>query len=232
VVVPLNALIQWRSPSDRRGAVIAFANTLVFGGVLMGSLGCGLLATIGLSASAIFLVSGIGSGLLTLWALYQLPETFIRLVFVLFTHTIYRLTILGKEHMPQEGGALLVPNHVSFIDGFLLLATTDRPIRFLVDQIYYDNRFLNPFAKIMGAIPISSNGSPKEILSALREAGRRLDEGELVCIFPEGQITRTGNLLPFRAGFTRIVKGRTIPIIPIHLDRVWGSVFSFIGGKF
>jgi acyl-[acyl-carrier-protein]-phospholipid O-acyltransferase/long-chain-fatty-acid--[acyl-carrier-protein] ligase len=114
VVVPLNALIQWRSPSDRRGAVIAFANTLVFGGVLMGSLGCGLLATIGLSASAIFLVSGIGSGLLTLWALYQLPETFIRLVFVLFTHTIYRLTILGKEHMPQEGGALLVPNHVSF----------------------------------------------------------------------------------------------------------------------
>lgn len=232
VVVPLNALIQWRSPSDRRGAVIAFANTLVFGGVLMGSLGCGLLATLGLSASAIFLVSGIGSGLLTLWALYQLPETFIRLVFVLFTHTIYRLTILGKEHMPQEGGALLVPNHVSFIDGFLLLATTDRPIRFLVDQVYYDNRFLNPFAKIMGAIPISSNGSPKEILSALREAGRRLDEGELVCIFPEGQITRTGNLLPFRAGFTRIVKGRTIPIIPIHLDRVWGSVFSFIGGKF
>ena len=232
VVVPLNALIQWRSPSDRRGAVIAFANTLVFGGVLLGSLGCGLLATLGLSASAIFLVSGLGSAVLTFWALYQLPETFIRLVLILFTHTLYRLTILGREHMPEVGGALLVPNHVSFIDGFLLLATTDRPIRFLVDQIYYDNRFLNPFAKIMGAIPISSNGSPKEILSALREAGRRLDDGELVCIFPEGQITRTGNLLPFRAGFTRIVKNRSIPIIPIHLDRVWGSIFSFIGGKF
>jgi len=232
VVVPLNALIQWRAPSDRRGAVIAFSNTLVFGGVLMGSLGSGFLATIGLSASAIFLVSGIGSALVTIWAMYKLPETFIRLVLVLFTHSLYRLTILGREHMPQEGGALLVPNHVSFIDGFLLLATTDRPIRFLVDQIYYDNTFLNPFAKIMGAIPISSNGSPKEILYALREAGRRLDDGELVCIFPEGQITRTGNLLPFRAGFTRIVKGRNIPIIPIHLDRVWGSVFSFIGGKF
>jgi acyl-[acyl-carrier-protein]-phospholipid O-acyltransferase/long-chain-fatty-acid--[acyl-carrier-protein] ligase len=232
VVVPLNALIQWRSPADRRGAVIAFSNTLVFGGVLLGSLGCGLLATIGLSASAIFLVSGIGSGWLTIWAMYQLPETFIRLLLVLFTHSLYRLTILGRAHIPQEGGALLVPNHVSFIDGFLLLAATDRPIRFLVDQIYYNNRFLNPFAKIMGAIPISSNGSPREILHALREAGRRLDDGELVCIFPEGQITRTGNLLPFRAGFTRIVKGRDIPIIPIHLDRVWGSVFSFIGGKF
>ena len=232
VVVPLNALIQWRSPSDRRGAVIAFSNTLVFGGVLMGSLGCGFLATIGLSASAIFLISGIGSALVTIWAMYKLPETFIRLVLILFTHSLYRLTILGREHIPQEGGALLVPNHVSFIDGFLLLATTDRPIRFLVDQVYYDNTFLNPFAKIMGAIPISSNGSPKEILYALREAGRRLDDGELVCIFPEGQITRTGNLLPFRAGFTRIVKGRDIPIIPIHLDRVWGSIFSFIDGKF
>ena len=232
VVVPLNALVQWRSPSDRRGAVIAFSNTLVFGGVLMGSLGCGLLAAIGFKASTIFLVSGIGGGSLTLWAMYKLPETFIRLVLVLFTHSLYRLTILGRTHIPQEGGALLVPNHVSFIDGFLLLASTDRPIRFLVDQIYYDNRFLNPLAKIMGAIPISSNGSPREILSGLREAGRRLDEGELVCIFPEGQITRTGNLLPFRAGFTRIVKGRDIPIIPIHLDRVWGSIFSFIGGKF
>ena len=232
VVVPLNALIQWRSPSDRRGAVIALSNTLVFGGVLLGSLGCGLLATIGLNASAIFLVSGIGSALLTIWAMYKLPETFIRLVLVLFTHSLYRLTFLGRTNIPQEGGALLVPNHVSFIDGFLLLAMTDRPIRFLVDQIYYDNRFLNPFAKIMGAIPISSNGSPREILSALREAGRRLDEGELVCIFPEGQITRTGNLLPFRAGFTRIVKGRDIPIVPIHLDRMWGSIFSFIGGKF
>ncbi len=232
VVVPLNALIQWRAPSDRRGAVIAFSNTLVFGGVLLGSLGCGLLAAIGFSTGAIFLISGIGTALLTIWAMYQLPETFIRLMLVLLTHTLYRLTILGKDRIPQEGGALLVPNHVSFIDGFLLLATTDRPIRFLVDQMYYHNRFLNPFAKIMGAIPISSHGSPKEILYALREAGQQLDNGELVCIFPEGQITRTGNLLPFRSGFTRIVKGRDIPIIPIHLDRVWGSVFSFIGGKF
>ena len=101
-----------------------------------------------------------------------------------------------QERIPQEGGALLVPNHVSFIDGFLLLATTDRPIRFLVDQAYYEHPWLNPLAKIMGAIPISSHGSTREILQALREAGRRLDDGELVCIFPEGQITRTGNLLP------------------------------------
>ncbi len=232
VVVPLNALIQWRSPADRRGAVIAFANTLVFGGVLLGSLGSGFFSKIGLSASNIFLVSGIGSAALTIWALRVLPEMFIRLMLVMFTHTIYRLTIIGRDRIPQEGGALLVPNHVSFIDGLLLLSTTDRPIRFLVDQHYYDHRVLQPFAKIMGVIPISSNGSPREILHALRQAGQSLDQGELVCIFPEGQITRTGNLLPFRSGFTRIVKGRDVPIIPINLDRVWGSVFSFIGGRF
>ncbi|HNP59213.1 MAG TPA: acyl-[ACP]--phospholipid O-acyltransferase [Nitrospirales bacterium] len=232
VVVPLNALIQWRSPADRRGAVIAFANTLVFGGVLLGSLGSGFFSKIGLSASNIFLISGLGSAALTIWALRVLPEMFIRLLLVLFTHTIYRLTITGRDHIPQEGGALLVPNHVSFIDGLLLLSTTDRPIRFLVDQNYYDHRVFQPFAKIMGVIPISSNGSPREILHAIRQAGQSLDQGELVCIFPEGQITRTGNLLPFRSGFTRIVKGRDVPIIPINLDRVWGSIFSFIGGRF
>ena len=102
VVVPLNALIQWRAPSDRRGAVIAFSNTLVFGGVLLGSLGCGLLATLGMNASAIFLVSGMGSGVLTLWAMYQLPETFMRLMLVLFTHSLYRLTILGKRASPTR----------------------------------------------------------------------------------------------------------------------------------
>ncbi len=231
VVVPLNALIQWRSPPDRRGAVIAFANTLVFGGVLLGSLGSGFLAKIGFSASNIFIVSGVGSIALTLGALRALPEIFIRLTIVLVTNTLYRLTIIGRNHIPQEGGALLVPNHVSFIDGLLLIATTDRPIRFLIDQYYYNHRFLHPFAKILGAIPISSNGSPREILHALRRAGEMLDQGELVCIFPEGQITRTGNLLPFRAGFTRMVKGRHIPIIPVYLDRVWGSIFSFIGGR-
>ena len=232
IVVPLNSLIQWRSPSDRRGAIIASSNTLAFAGVLVGSLSSGLLAVLGLGASMIFFVSGLGSLALTLWALWVLPEVFLRFVLTLFTHTLYRLTILGHDRIPQDGGALLVPNHVSFIDGFFLLALTDRPIRFLVDQYYYEHWLLNPLAKVMGAIPISSAGSPREILHALREAGRSLDNGELVCIFPEGQITRTGNLLPFRAGFTRIVKGRTAPIIPIHLDRVWGSIFSFIGGRF
>ena len=232
VVVPINALIQWRSPEDRRGAVIALSNTAVFSGVLIGSLSAGVFSGIGLSASGILVVSGAFTLGATVWALTLLPDAFLRVLLSLFTNTFYKLTIVNRDHVPQEGGALLVPNHVSFIDGLLVLASTDRPVRFIVDKYYYEHPLFRGLARVMGAIPISSTGTPREILRALRDAGRHLDEGDLVCIFPEGQITRTGGLLPFRQGFERIVKGRDVPIIPVHLDRVWGSIFSFIGGKF
>ena len=168
----------------------------------------------------------------TVWALTLLPDAFLRVVLSLLTNTFYRLTILNREHVPQEGGALLVANHVSFVDGLLILASMDRPVRFIVDKYYYEHPLFRGLARVMDAIPISSTGTPREILTALRQAGRHLDDGDLVCIFPEGQITRTGGLLPFRQGFERIVKGRDVPIIPVHLDRVWGSIFSFIGGTF
>ncbi|MGB4887469.1 MAG: AMP-binding protein, partial [Nitrospira sp.] len=150
----------------------------------------------------------------------------------LLTNTIYRLRIVGQQQVPVTGGALLVPNHISFIDGFLLIASLDRPIRFVVDAQYVNHRLFKPFMRALQVIPISSAGGPRVILRALREAGHALDAGDLVCIFPEGQITRTGNLLPFRRGFERIVKGRAVPVLPVHLDRVWGSIFSFVGGRF
>jgi len=232
VVVPINALIQWRAPQDRRGAVIAMSNSAVFSGVLIGSLSAGLFSGIGLSTSAILIVSGGCTLGATIWGLTLLPDAFLRVALSLLTNTFYRLTILNREHVPQEGGALLVANHVSFIDGLLVLASLDRPVRFIVDRYYSEHPLFRHLARIMGAIPISSTGTPREILKALREAGRHLDDGDLVCIFPEGQITRTGGLLPFRQGFERIAKGRDVPVIPVHLDRVWGSIFSFIGGKF
>lgn len=232
IFVPLNAILQWKSPSNRRGAVISFSNTCVFTGILMGSLVGGSLANAGLSTTGIFLaaaamtVGGIG------WALWFLPDTLIRLVLVILTNTLYRLRIIGQSHVPQSGGALLVPNHVSFVDGFLLIAALDRPVRFVVDSQYTEQPIFKPFMKALGVIPISSHGGLRVVLKALRDAGAAIDKGELVCIFPEGQITRTGTLLPFRRGFERVVKGRTAPIIPVHLDRVWGSIFSFNHGRF
>lgn len=230
--VPINALIQWRTPADRRGAVIALGNTFMFGGILAGSLGAGLLSKMGLSAGDILLFCGAMALLGTFLIVWLLPNSLVRFVLALLPRLVYRLTVIGQGHVPREGGALLVPNHVSFIDGLLLIASLDRPIRFIVDERYAGYPLFRPFMNSLGVIPISSTGSPRLILRALRSARRALDDGEVVCIFPEGQITRTGTLLPFRRGFERIVKGRAIPIIPVHLDRVWGSLFSFDRGRF
>lgn len=232
IFVPLNAVLQWKSPPDRRGAVISFSNTCVFTGILLGSLAGGALANAGLSTSSIFLATAGATLGGTLWALWLLPDAFIRFVLVILTNTLYRVRIVGERHVPQFGGALLVPNHMSFVDGFLLMAAVDRPIRFVVDAGYATHPLFTWLMTAMKVIPISSAGGPRMILRALRSAGQALDDGEIVCIFPEGQITRTGTLLPFRRGFERIVKGRTAPIIPVHLDRVWGNIFSFTHGRF
>ncbi|MDE3220650.1 MAG: MFS transporter [Nitrospirota bacterium] len=232
IFVPLNALIQWRAPDDRRGSVIAFENTCVFTGILLGSLGAGALASGGVSTTGIFLATAAFTVMGTGWALWLLPEALLRVIVVILTNTLYRLRIVGHEHVPLQGGALLIPNHVSFIDGFLLIASLDRPIRFVVDSQYAELPLFKPFMKMLGVIPISSHGGLRVVLRALRDAGTALDNGEIVCIFPEGQITRTGTLLPFRRGFERIMKGRSALIVPVHLDRIWGSIFSFERGRF
>ncbi len=232
IFVPLNAILQWRSPADRRGAVISFSNTCVFTGILLGSLAGGSLASGGFSTSGIFLITAGVTACGTLWALWLMPDLFLRLLLIICTNTLYRLRIVGQEHVPPSGGALLVPNHMSFVDGFLLMASVDRPIRFVVDAAYAEHPLFKWLMTAMKVIPIASGGGPRIILRALRNAGQALDDGEIVCIFPEGQITRTGTLLPFRRGFERIVKGRQAPIIPVHLDRLWGSIFSFERGRF
>jgi acyl-[acyl-carrier-protein]-phospholipid O-acyltransferase/long-chain-fatty-acid--[acyl-carrier-protein] ligase len=232
IFVPLNALIQWRAPADRRGSVIAFENTCVFAGIMLGSLAGGAMATGGLSTTGILIATALATLGGTIWAIRLLPDTLLRMVLVILTHTLYRVRIVGQEHVPKTGGALLVPNHVSFIDGLLLIASLDRTIRFVADAAYAEHPLYKPFLKALHVIPISAHGGPRLLLRALRQAGQTLDDGELVCLFPEGQITRTGALLPFRRGFERIVKGRTIPVVPVHLDRVWGSIFSYVGGRF
>ena len=121
---------------------------------------------------------------------------------------------------------------MSFVDVLLLIASTDRPIRFLMFKGIYDNKFLKPFARAMKAIPISSEQRPREMIRSLRTASDALRDDEIVCIFAEGQITRTGQLLPFRRGLERIMKGVDVPIIPVNLDGVWGSIFSFARGRF
>lgn len=231
VVVPLNALIQWRAPAARRGAVIALVNGLAFAGILAGNLSCQALASAGADSRTILVVAAALTLLATVWAVRLLPEALLRLCVVLATGTLYRLRILGARNVPEQGGALLVPNHVSFLDALFLLAATDRPIRFVIDQYWYERPWLRPFLRAMGAIPIAAAGGPRVVLRALRDAGERLDEGELVCMFAEGEISRTGSTGPFRRGMLRLLKGRTTGIVPVHLDRVYGGFLSPRGGR-
>ncbi|HXR09481.1 MAG TPA: 1-acyl-sn-glycerol-3-phosphate acyltransferase, partial [Candidatus Acidoferrales bacterium] len=147
-------------------------------------------------------------------------------------HSLYRIRVEGRENIPEHGGALFVSNHMSWVDALLLIASTDRPIRFLMYEPIYRKRFIHPFARILGCIPISSEQNPRELIHSLRAATNAIESGDIVCIFAEGQMTRIGQMLPFRPGFERIMKGVEAPIIPVHLDNVWGSIFSFEGGRF
>ncbi len=232
-IVPVSALIQRIPEEEHKGGVLGAANWLSFVGVGVAS-GAYYAAShwLHLSSGAIFLWASIATLAATGYILHLLPDSLIRLLLWTATHTLYRLDIAGRERVPAKGGALLVPNHVSMADAVLLIASLDRPVRFLMFKGSYEHPLVKPFAKMLRVIPIASDQGPREMIHSLRQATQALQNGELVCIFPEGQMTRIGQMLPFRRGMERVIKGVDVPIIPVHLDGVWGSIFSFAEGKF
>jgi acyl-[acyl-carrier-protein]-phospholipid O-acyltransferase/long-chain-fatty-acid--[acyl-carrier-protein] ligase len=203
--------------------------------VVVGTLGIG-----GLAATGIIVPSNIGSILSAIGAVVLLatavtlvvrPYLVIRLAIWGLIHTVYRLTVVGREHIPAEGGALLVSNAVSFIDHAIILISLPRPVHLFVGREFYEHPLINPLARAVNAIPVDSTDNPKAIGRSLKEARTAIRRGEVVCVFAEGNITRTGNLLPFGRGFEFVMRGLTTPIIPMHLDRIWGSTFSMVDGK-
>jgi acyl-[acyl-carrier-protein]-phospholipid O-acyltransferase / long-chain-fatty-acid--[acyl-carrier-protein] ligase len=231
--VPVNALIQHRPSEEDKGGIIAAANLLSFVGIAI-SAGVYYVFTahVHLDPRGVIVAASLITALSTIYVLVLLPEWFARLLLFFVTRTIYRVKVIGRDYFPEKSGALLVCNHMSFVDVALLIAATDRPIRFLMFQGIYDLKLVKPFAKLMKAIPISSEQHPREMIRSLQGASDALRNDEVVCIFAEGQITRTGQLLPFRRGMERIMKGVDVPIIPVNLDGVWGSIFSFERGRF
>ncbi len=159
-------------------------------------------------------------------------DVFVRLIFWFLTHTIYKIKVNGQKNFPIKGPALLVCNHLSYVDPFLIGASVPRHIRFFIWRKICDFKPLAWLFKIMKAIPISPDDKPKQFLKSLEEAEKALKNGEVVCLFAEGRISRTGQILGFKKGVEYIVKYLDIPIIPVHLDEVWGSIFSFYKGKF
>ena len=231
-IVPVSALVQHRPAREIMGAVLGANNTLSFVGVVLASGAFVLLRQSGLNPSQIFLVSGLLTLAATAYVLRLVPDAFLRLVLWVITHSIYRIKVDGRDNIPERGGALFVCNHVSFIDALLIQAATDRPLRPIVFKGIYDLWYVKPFMKLARAIPISSQLRPRDMIKSLREASDAIRNGEVVVIFAEGQITRIGQLLPFRRGYERVMKDVDAPIIPICLDNVWGSIFSFEAHRF
>ncbi len=162
---------------------------------------------------------------------WVVPYALVHLILSAITNFIYRITVRGREQVPAKGPALLVSNHLSMVDGFLVGVSVSRPVRFIMWRPYYEAKVFHWLFRSMKAIPISEKDSPKGILRSLLVARKALEDGEMVCIFAEGEISRIGNLLEFKKGFEVILKGLDVPVIPVHLDRVWGSIFSFEHGK-
>src|SRR6267143_4578915 len=145
----------------------------------------------------------------------------------LLVRCFYRVTMLGLENIPA-GGFLLLPNHITWIDAIVLQLACSRPIRYVIDQEHYNKPILHPILRAIGCIPISKRHSH----SAIRAATEKIAEGEIVCLFPEGQLERTGALLRLQRGYELIARHANARVVPVWLDQLWGSIFSFQGGRF
>jgi acyl-[acyl-carrier-protein]-phospholipid O-acyltransferase / long-chain-fatty-acid--[acyl-carrier-protein] ligase len=230
--VPLNAMLQQKADESKRGRFIAANNVLNTFGIMLAS---AFLAVsggmLGLSPSVNIALAGVTALAVIAYLLVLLPDFLIRFCLWMLTHSIYRIRIVAPENVPLNGPALLVANHLSFIDGLLVGACVQRFVRFMVYAPFFDIPLLGRLFKQMRAIPTGGGGA-RGAVGAIRRAREELQAGHVVCIFAEGAISRTGNMLPFKRGFEKITEGLDVPVIPVHLDQVWGSVFSFKEGRF
>lgn len=189
-VVPIQSLIEYRPESDRRGAMLATAGVLSFIGIgpIAATAYYLLTVTLHLSAPSVFV---IGSGLTfvtTIGAVVLLPDSLLRFILWLATHSLYRIRIEGRANIPERGGALFVANRMSFIDALLLTASTDRHIRFLMDRDLYEHPAVHPFARVLRAIPVSPSQRPDEFRKYARDAANAISSGEVVCISDGGEM--------------------------------------------
>lgn len=231
-IVPLQAFIQLRSPADRRGEIQAASSFLSWVGALSASALLWFLSgPLHLSPGAAFTLLGVVTLLLTVITLIVLPDFLLRFIALVVMRTCYRLEMIGERNVPSEGGALLIANHVSWLDALLLIATQQRRIRFVMQREIYNTPLLKQLCRLMGVIPVSTKDGRKGVLEFISTARQALDDGYLVCIFAEGAITRNGMLNEFKGGFERIVKGSDHPIIPVYIGGAWGSILSYAHGK-
>ncbi len=231
-IVPLYALVQLRSAAEQRARIIAANNILnalfmvVGAGAAAGMLGAGL------SIPILFAVAAVCNAAVAIYIYGLVPEFLLRFIAWMLVHAVYRLKKRGVEHIPHEGAALIVCNHVSFVDPVILMGVSPRPIRFVMDHRIFRTPIISFVFRHSRAIPIApAKEDPEMMERAFAEVAQALEAGELIGIFPEGVITNTGELNPFRPGVTRILERNPVPVIPLALQGLWGSFFSRKDGR-
>ncbi|MEX3785476.1 MFS transporter [Paraburkholderia sp. BR14374] len=225
--VPLYALIQSRSQPSHRARIIAANNILNSLFMIVSALMAMGLTAAGFGIPAIFLVTALLNVVVAGYIYSLVPEFLLRFVAWLLVHTFYRIRLVHAERIPERGAAVLVCNHVSFVDAIVIMAESPRPIRFVMDHQIFRSPFVGWLFRHAKAIPIAPAHQDATLLSRAYDlCARALADGELVCIFPEGKLTRTGELNPFRHGVAEIVRRTPAPVIPMALRGLWGSVFS------
>jgi 1-acyl-sn-glycerol-3-phosphate acyltransferase len=232
--VPMYALIQLRSQPTHRARIIAANNILNALFMVASSLIAAVLLKIGMTIPQIFLVVALLNAIVASYIFLLVPEYLLRFVAWVISHLVYRFKVNGDEHVPVNGAAILVCNHVSFVDAVLLMAASPRPIVFVMDHRIFKFPLLGTLFRLAKAIPIAPRAEdPEAYEKAFERAAQVLRDGDLLAIFPEGALTRDGTLQPFKGGVMKILEraqqdGITPPVIPMALTNLWGSFFSRI----
>ncbi len=229
--VPLYALIQTRADRSRVARIVAANNILNALFMVVASLAATALLGAGLTIPQLFLVTALMNAAVALYIYRLVPEFLLRFLAWVLVHTLYRVRSIDNDRIPLEGAAVLACNHVSYVDAIVIMGESPRPIRFVMDHRIFKIPLLNWFFRHAGAIAIAP---AREDASMLERANERIDaalaDGDLVCIFPEGKITATGELNEFKQGVQRIVERTPVPVYPMALRGLWGSFFSRYGG--
>ena len=226
--VPLYALIQQRTEENSRSRIIA-ANNVLNALFMVGSaiLSIVTLSILKWSMAELVLLIAILNALISIYIYRKVPEFFLRFVIYLLAICMYRVRTFGDENIPEQGAAVIVANHVSYVDWMFILAASHRPIRFVIYAPIYHSWHLHWLFKIGKAIPIDSEKSNPEVFKkAFDDIAQALENGELIGIFPEGKLTQDGKIDTFRRGIEKIITRTPAPVIPVHLDGLWGSMFS------
>jgi len=231
-IVPIHTLIQLKSPKYRRSEIIAASSFLGWLAMLVAS-GVILLCnnTLNMTIPKIMMLLGIFTLLAAIIITIYLAEFLLRFLNSVLVKISYHPEFTGVENVPARGGALLICNHVSYADAPLLAAACPRPVRFVMDRDFYEIPYLKPICKLARTVPILAKDPPKKIAASIRQARNALKAGDIICVFAEGYMTRNGNMLSFKAGFEKIVRGTRAPVIPVYIGGMWGSTLGYYHGR-